>query len=107
MLATGPRLGDERQGCQGEQTKGLLNQTLDDIKTKMNKDKDNDNNDDDDDEENYKPTAQEKKQAKEAKHTSDMGNDGPTKKKRKKESFSLECEVLHQYIKFDDGEHLT
>ena len=36
--ATKARLGDERQGCQDEETKGLLNHTPDDIKTKMNKD---------------------------------------------------------------------
>ena len=35
--ATEARLGDERQACQEEQTKGLLYQTLVDIKIKMNK----------------------------------------------------------------------
>ena len=65
----------------------------------MNKDQDNDN----DDEEDCKPT-EEKKQADEAQDTSDMDNDGPTKKRRKKESFSSGFKVLCQYIEFDDGE---
>ena len=93
MHTTEARLGDERQPYQEEQTKGLLYETLVDIKTKMNKDQDDDS-DDDDDKEDCKPTAQEKKQAKEAQDTSDSDNDGPMKKKRKKESFSLGCEVL-------------
>ena len=78
-------------------------QTLVDIKTKININQDNDN-DDDNHEEDCKPTAQEKKQAEEAQDTSHSDNDGPMKKKRKTESFSLGCEVLCQHIKFDDGE---
>ena len=97
------RLGYERQACQEEQTKGLLHQTLVAIKPKMNKDPENEN-DDNDDKEDHKPTAQEKKQAKEVQATSDSDNDGPTKKRSKKESFTLGCEVLFQHIKFDDGE---
>ena len=91
MHATEARLGDARQAYQEEQTKGLLYQTLVDIKIKMNKAQGNDNdvdNDDDKDKEDCKPTAQEKKQAKEAQNTSDSDNIGPMKKKRKKEAFS-------------------
>ena len=35
---------------------------------------------------------------------SDSDEGEPTKKKRRKESFSLCCEVLCQHIEFDDGE---
>ena len=69
----------------------------------MNKDQDNDN-DDDNDEGDCKPTAHEKKQAEEAQATSDSNDAGPTKKRRKKESFNLGCEVLCQDIEFDDRE---
>ena len=79
-----------------------MNQTPDDIKAKINKDQDNDK-DDDDEEEDCNPSAQENKQANEAQDISDLDDDGPTKKKRKNESFSLGCKVLHQYIEFDDG----
>ena len=61
-------------------------------------------NDDEDDEDDCKPTAQEKKQADNVQDTSDSDNAEPMKMKRKKDSFSLGCEVLHQYIEFDDGE---
>ena len=68
----------------------------------MRKDQDNDN-DNKDNEDDCKPTAQEKKQVDDAQDISDLDNDEPTKKKRKKESFSLGCKVLCQYREFDDG----
>ena len=34
----------------------------------------------------------------------DSDDDEPMKKERKKESFTLGCEVLCQHIEFDDGE---
>ena len=97
------RLGDERAGSKDEQTKGLLNQTSDDINSEKNKDQDNDN-DDKDDADDHKPTAQEKKQPNDVQDISDSDNNEPMKKKRKKESFSLGCEVLCQHIEFNDGE---
>ena len=80
-------------------------QTLVDIKTKMDKAQSN-NNYDNDDEEDHKATAQEKKQAEEAQDANDSDDsddDGRMKKKQKKESFSLGCEILCQHIKFDCG----
>ena len=59
LHATEERLGDERQGCQVQQTKDLLNQTPHDTKTKMNKYQDNNKNDDNI-KEDCKHTAQER-----------------------------------------------
>ena len=61
-------------------------------------------NDDEYEEDDCKPTVQEKKQADDVKDISDSDNDEPTKKKRKKDSFSLGCKLLCQHIEFDDGE---
>ena len=68
------------------------------------KDQDNDNIDDDD-KDDCKCTAQEKKQASEAQDSGDLDENCTMKKEKiKKESFSLGCEALCQYIEFDDGE---
>ena len=72
----------------------------------MNKGQGNNNNDDND-KEDCKPTAKEKKQAEEAQDTSDSDDDGPMKKKRKMESFSLGCEVLCQHIELMVESHHT
>ena len=44
-----------------------------------------------------------KKQANVVQESGELDDDGPTKKKRKKEPFSQECNVLHQYIEFNNG----
>ena len=41
LHATEVRLGDERAGSKDEQTRGVLNQTSNDINSKMNRDQDN------------------------------------------------------------------
>ena len=61
-------------------------------------------NDYDDNEEDCKPTAQAQKQAKEVQDANDSDDSddyGPMKEKRKKESFSLACEILCQHIEID------
>ena len=103
MHAIKVRLGDERAGSKVQQTKEMINQTFEYIKTKMDKNQKGENNDKDK-EDNCKPTAQEKKQANDVQDISDSDDDEPIKKKRKKESFSLGCKVLCQHIEFDDGE---
>ena len=89
MCTTEVRLGDKRSGSKDEQTKGLLDQTSNDLNSKMDKCQKEDN-DDEDDEDDCKPTAQEKQPADDVQDISDSDEDEPMKKKRRKESFSLD-----------------
>ena len=94
MHTTKVRLGDERSGSKDQQTKDLLDQTPDDINSKMDKSQKEDN-DEEDKEDDHKPTAQEKKKANDVQDISDSDKDESMKKKIRKESFSLACEALH------------
>ena len=78
-----------------------MNQQHDDINSKMNKDQGNEN-DDKDKEDECKPSTQEKSQDDDDEDISDSDKDKPSRKKRRKETFSLGCEFLHQYTEFND-----
>ena len=76
----------------GHEAKGLMNQKLDDIKSKMEEDEmqDEDGNEDD-----HKPAARVKSQDDD--DVSDYEEE-PSNKKRRKESLSSDCEVLQQHM---------
>ena len=72
-------------GSKGYQTKGLMNQKLDDINSRMEEDDKQDGN-----QEDHRPGARE---SQDDDDVSDSEEE-PSKKRRRKESFSLGCEVL-------------
>ena len=75
-------------GSKGHQVKGLMNQKLDDINSKVEEEE---RQDEDGDEDDCKPAARVKGQ-----DDDDVSEyeDEPSKKKGMKESFSLGCEVI-------------
>ena len=70
-----------------------------------------DDDNDNDGKQDYKPTAQERRQPEDIQVATvfeDSSEDVPTKKKQKKQPFSLRYEILHQHIKLysDSRSHI-